>query len=503
MKKQDIKKAAKGNPALTQQIATHHNDPDFYAALNFLPNPDVVLRKLGKSEEVFDAVAMDSHVLGELRSMRSGLLRFEHQVRPGGDSQADQRAFELCQAYMRQRPAPGMSWGDTFWNMFAAVLRGQRVHEVEWERQGDLLMPAHLVDKPGRLFRYGQDRELLLRTRANPMAGEPVDDYKWLVSRHMPTHDNPYGVAVLSSCFWPYTFKHSGFKFFVKFCEKYGIPWAIGKLPRGSSDDDYRDLADKLSTMIEDGVAAIPDDGSVELLTVSQSGQSIQERLIEVCNKEMSKALTSQTLATEINGQGSRAAAETHQGRSEDVSEADREIVVDTMNELFRWITELNVAGAVPPVFEFYEEEDVNAGRVDALDKVRQFVDVPVSFAYRWLQIPEPQEGEPVLPRGGAMLAAPPQFSAHSCPRCGGHEFAAPVGEDDIDRLAAQAADEADKIIADMAAPIRALLDEVETLEQFSEGLLQMYPKIDDQRLGELTQQALMAGMLKGIDDAR
>lgn len=501
MNNQEIKKAAKGNTSLTQQIASHHNDPDFYSVLNFLPNPDVVLRKLGKSEEVFEAIALDSHVMGELRSTRAGLLGFEWRLRAGGDAPADLRALELCQAYMSQRPAPGMSWGDVFWNMFSAVLRGQRIHEVVWAKQGDVLMPTRLLDKPGRLFRYGPDRELLLRTRAKPMSGEVVDDYKWLVSRHMPTYDNPYGVAVFSSCFWPYTFKHSGFKFFMKFCEKYGVPWAIGKIPRGSSQDDFKALAQNLADMVEDGVAAIPDDGSVELLSLSQGGESIQERLIQSCNREMSKALTSQTLATEINGQGSRAAAQTHSDRADDVTEADREIVCDTMNELMGWITALNVAGAVSPVFEFYEEEDVNADRVDALDKARQMMDVPAAFAYRWLQIPEPVDGEPVLSRDGPMPGPPAQFNAHSCPHCA-HEFAGADGGDAIDKLTDQAATEADKIIADMAAPIRALLDGVETLEQFRDGLLEMYPKIDDQRLGELTQQALMVGGLMGVDDA-
>lgn len=255
--------------------------------------------------------------------------------------------------------------------------------------------------------------------------------------------------------------------------------------------------------MVEDAVGAIPDDGSVELMVPSSTGTQLpQERLIALCNSEMSKAITSQTLATEIQGQGSFAAAQTHRGREEDVNESDREVICDTFNELFAWITEINIAGAQPPTFEFYEEAQARQEWVGVLDKARNFVQVPASFAHERLQIPEPVDGEDVLPAGTpgpAFPLSPPGFSAsHRCPGCGQvHDYAAATSP--INPVVDRAATEADKILADMAAPIRELLDKVDTLDQFREGLVKMYPKIDETRLGELTAQALMVGALEGM----
>ena len=215
----------------------------------------------------------------------------------------------------------------------------------------------------------------------------------------MASQENPYGVALLSSCFWPYTFKHNGFKYFVKFCEKYGIPWAIGRYPKGTAEPEQKELLNGLTQMVEDAVAAIPDDGSVELLEHKHKGEIAQERLINLCNREMSKALTSQTLATEIQGNGSRAAAETHRGREESVNESDRYIIVAAMNELFSWITEINIAGARPPTFQFYEEIEARMQWVKKLNKAREFMDIPAQFAHERLQIPRAKNGEAVLPR--------------------------------------------------------------------------------------------------------
>ncbi|MDH4275188.1 MAG: DUF935 domain-containing protein, partial [Gammaproteobacteria bacterium] len=402
----ELRGAASG--PLMQEIATRSSDPTFFGALQFLPNPDPVLRKLGKSQEVFDAITLDAHVIGELRSIRAGTLGFEFRLQAGGESSADIRALELCQAVMQSRPHTGYRWPDVVWNMAQAVFRGHAIHEVIWRREGGAIVPS-LIDRPQRRFVFGTDNELRLRTRAAPIAGEQTDPYKWLVTRHMPSFDNPYGVALFSACFWPYTFKHSGYKYFVKFTEKYGMPWAIGRYPMGTQKGDQDALADMLAAMVEDGVAAIPDGNAVELLEAKSTGDPVQSTLIKMCNSEMSKALTSQTLATEIQGQGSRAAASTHRQREEDVNASDREIICDTFNQLFAWITEINIAGAQPPTFEFYEEAEARKDWVEVLDSARAYLDVPVEFAHERLQIPQPQDGEAVLPRAKAPTKVPPQ----------------------------------------------------------------------------------------------
>lgn len=490
----DLKKADKTN--LAREIATRSTDPLFYSALTILPNPDTVLRKLGQRDDVHDAIVSDAHVIGELRSIRSGMLGYEHRVAPGGELSADLQAYELCEKYMQQRPAPGLRWSDTIWNMAQAIFRGLQVHEVVMERQGKYLMPGKLLDRPARRFGFGtESNELRLITRNNMIDGEELGPYKWLLTRHMPSHDNPYGVALFSSCFWPYTFKHSGWRYFVKFCEKYGIPKAVGKYPEGTQKDQQDALADALAQMIEDSVAAIPDGGKVELLETNISGQLVHERLINLANREMSKALTSQTLATEIQGEGSRAASETHRDREEDVNESDRAAIADTMSELFAWITELNIPGAVPPTFEFFDEAEARKDWVEVLDTSRKFLDIPASFAYDRLQIPPPEKGELLLPRADA--AAPEFISAG-----GAHDFST-----DTDLFPDQAALESaiDGIdnetlqgqAEDLLKPIFQLIEDVGP-EKALERLAEVYSDMDTDALQEILSRAIFVSEVWG-----
>ncbi|MGZ8954923.1 MAG: phage portal protein family protein [Methylovulum sp.] len=400
----DVLKKA-GKKLLGTEIASRTSDPNFYGVLQFLPNPDTILRKMGKSQEVFDAIVADAHVIGELRPMRANIIAHKWRILPGGDRLEDLRAFELAQKVYRQRPAPGMGWPDVFWTMQEAVLRGQRIHEVVWELVDGLQVPVQVLDRPNHRFIYGIENELRLLNQENRVVGVPVDPYKFLVSRHMPSYDNPYGVALLSSCFWPYTFKHNGFRYFTKFCEKYGIPWAVGKYPAGTAQTQIDALADGLARMVEDAIAAIPDSGKVELIESNSSSKQLpQERLIQVCNAEMSKCLSSQTLATEINGQGSFAAAQTHREREQENGAADRKIVEASNNQLLAWLTELNFAGAAQPRFEFYRESEARKDWIDVFSVTRDFLDVPVKFAHERLQIPMPQKDEAVLQRSARKV---------------------------------------------------------------------------------------------------
>ena len=484
MDNQDIKNA-KGRRSLAREIASRATDPHFYAALEWLPNPDKILQKLGKKQEVFDDLVGDAHILGELRAIRAALLGFEWRLMPGGDDPASQRALELCETYMAQQPAAGMQWSDVIWAMGGAVFRGFSVHEVVWARHDRLLMPVNVIDRPQRRFVFGRENDLRLRTREAMTAGIELGPKKWLVSRHMHSYDNPYGVAVFSACFWPHIFKHSGFKFFAKFTEKYGIPWAIGKYPRGTKREDQDALADALAGMVEDAVAAIPDDGKVELLEHSSTGQLPQERLIDVCNRELSKALTSQTLTTEIQGQGSRAASQTHREKEVSVNQSDRAIIEYTMNDLLRWITELNVQGATPPRFEFYEEAEANKEMAEFISEARKHVPLSKREVYERLQLTAPDDDDDTIPVSAGTPsqmqppAPPSNFSA--CPHCGGHHFA--QGQDPEADLVHQATELGDTHIEALTDAIAELLDGAKDLKDFRRRLTRAYPNLDDQGL--------------------
>ncbi len=469
------------------EIVTRSNDPNFYAGLDLLPNPDPILRKLNRSQDVYDAIAADAHVMGERRAIRAGLLSFDHRVVAASDKLADIQATELCKQYMQAQPAPGMRWPDLFWNIAESVLYGMRIHEAVWDNVAGVTLPVKIVDRPNQRFKFDTNNALRILTKSDQTQGIEAEPYRFLITRHMPSAENPYGEALLSSCYWPYTFKHAGFKYFAKFCERFGFPWPIAKYPEGSTPEQIRELNRSVAKMVEAAGGSIPEGNSIELLQNKVSGKLVHQSLIDVCNAEMSKALSLQTLATEIQGQGSRAAAETHRGRELSGHTPIRAIVADTISELFAWITEVNILGATPPRFEFYQDADPRQATVDFLEKANTLVDIPKQYGYDLLQIPMPKAGEDVLPRQSVNTQT---------------EFAqAQPNATDI-TIPQTEAEVADDLIAALTEDIRTLLNQSKTLKEFRDALVESYADLDETALADHLELALMTGLLTGVDDA-
>ncbi|MGB1238763.1 MAG: DUF935 domain-containing protein [Pseudomonadales bacterium] len=499
MVKQLFKRLRKA--VVTGEAAGRATDPAFYNALQVLPNPDPVLRAMGRAEQTYDAIISDAHIIGDLRSVRAGLLSYKHRIVAGKDAKdtpQQKLAMDLCTAVMARPPAPGMLWQDTLWNMATAVLRGFRVHELVWELQGDYLLPDKILDRPNRRFKFDTENNLRLLTKANPSEGEATEDYKYLVTRHMPSIDNPYGQALLSSCFWPYTFKHGGFKFYYQFTERYGMPWPIGKYAKGATVPEQNELIDALSQLLQSGVAAIPEDDSVELLTLksSGSGEPVQERLINLCNREMSKAITSQTLATDVQSKGSFAASKTHRDREQSVNTSDRRIIEATMNQMFALITRFNCGeDVIPPVFEMYKEKEPTEERSKMWEAATRIGKPSLSAYHKEMNIPQAVDENDVM---SSIDSTASNFTTNKT------ALSFNTGEASLQQ---QAIDEADQAIdRDFIEPVLAMLEEYErqgkTLQQFLDDMPGLYNRMDETELTELTSLVLRTAMAEGLASA-
>ena len=483
------------------EIATRLTDPyQVTSLIHRLPNPDPVLRKLGRDQRAYEAITYDPHVMGELRSIRAGLLGFEWRITPGDNSRKARRAADLSRELMARSPAPDATWPDVIWTMAHAVFTGYAVHEIVWHRDGQSLVPERILDRPPTRFAFStEDNSLRLLTKARPVQGEAVPPMRFLLSRHMPSFSNPHGVAVFSSCFWPYTFKHGGFRYLVAFAEKFGLPWVIGKYPSGQDDSQATELLKHLEHLILAATAVVPSDAEITIESGGGGtrGATPQERLIALSNAELSKALTSQTLATEIQGQGSRAASETHRGRERAVNQSDREIVSATLNRLYRWITDLNLGPDVPaPRHEFYEESEARQGWADLLDTARHYLPVSQSEAYERLGLTPPKEGEELI---GSSPAEP---AGGEFPSSRATEFAAGDPADPFEQAleaAIAAADNPQQAESFSQELAQALLDAAEKDPEIILGrLAELYPETGSEQLQDLLGRVLFTAELWG-----
>jgi len=468
--------------SLSQMIATRERSIDFMGAFSlYLPNPDPILKKLGKDITVYRDLLGDAHVSATVESRKAGVLSLEWAIDRG---KAKSRQAKLIEEVFKNLDLNRIIRG-----ILIAPLFGYSPLEIMWERMNGNVLPKDLVGKPPEWFNFGVNNELQFRT-IQKWTGEPVPKNKFLVATHNSSYDNPYGESVLSKCFWPVTFKRGGMKFWVVFTEKYGMPFLVGKLPVGYSEQERDSLLDMLDKMVRDAIAVISEQSSVDILESSGKGSSadIFERLLTFSNSEISKAVVGQTLTTELTDTGSYSASQTHMEVKHEIVMADKKIVEQTLNDLIKLIYQINFGTTDNyPTFSMYEEEDVDKALAER-DQILTQTGVRFSKEYfrknyaleeEDFEVKEPQLPSPIFSHPSSYIES---------------ERAGKQGQDAIDDLGSYLSDNKvrnQKIAEKLLKPVITLIKKSTSFEEVFESLASLYPDLNDKELENLVTQAL------------
>ena len=471
---------------LSEEIATRKRSLNYYSlAMSYLPDPDIVLKKQGKDMKVYKELLCDSHVFACVQSRKAGVLSLEWEINRGLDK--DETAEKVIETIKKLDIYKFIN------DILDATLFGFQPIEIIWGRVDNLVLPIELKAKPSEWFCFDDENQLKFRTKEHYF-GEELPPKKFLYPQSNPSYENPYGERTLSRVFWPVTFKKGGLKFWVIFTEKYGIPHLIGKHPRGASEEETDRLAGLLEQMVQDAIAVIPDDSSVEIQEANKSSSAeIFEKLMDKMNAEISKAILGQTLTTEVGSTGSYAASNTHFAVRQDIIDADKKMVEKTINQLIQWIYEINFSNKDVPVFEMFEVEDIDLGLAQR-DKILSETGVKFTKDYFIKNYGLEEEDFDIRED---IIPATPQFSQFK-------EEPEPEGQVQVDDLFKFLSEtELDKQSQAMLSPLLALFESCDNFEDARELLTDS--NLQTKQLQQSIQKAMflceLQGRKDGLDD--
>jgi phage gp29-like protein len=516
-------KAAKG---LTDHVASRNRSPDFTALGMYLPNPDPILKKMGKDAAVYRDLKSDASIGGPIRRRKAAVKAMEWRIVDSvqgqtgrkGNQKASPRAMMLAQDTLGQ-----IDLDTALSEMLDAPLFGWVPMEIIWERIEGALLPARLVGKKQEWFHFDPDGLLRFRSREAPFYGEELKPRKFLIPRQDASYDNPYGFADLSMCFWPATFKRGGLKFWVTFAEKFGTPWIVGKQPRSAGAKETDDLLDQLEAMVQDAVAVVPDDSSVDITQAGGKSDAAgaYKELLMFCRSEINIALLGQNQSTEASS--THASATAGLEVTQDLRDGDARLVEASVNKLLRWVTDLNEGEAAPaPRFELFEEEEVSEVQAKR-DQALHQAGARFSPAY-WKRAYGLQDGDidetTAPPRATPDSLSPPQGSAtgnlaKAASRRPGQDT--PADETSADQLPEYAEREQDAIdhlvdaeladswkqaMAPLIDPAQQLLDQAAregwTAQQLIDRLPDLLQTMDPAQLADSLTRATATARLAG-----
>jgi len=245
-----------------------------------------------------------------------------------------------------------------------AIFYGFVVMEINWKYENKKYIPQNIKSKPQEWFIFTRDSKLRLRKKINGNyifeEGEKLPPYKFIVIQNQASYDNPYGEKILSKCFWPITLKREALEYWHLMIERFGMPYIVGRSTAGSTETDRQNLLDELEKMTTDLITVIDIDKTIELIqnTKYEIGD-VYEKLVSFYNIEISKAVLTVTLTTEVGKVGSYKAADIHKEMLSYLGIADKKLIERAINEMLSFYCFLNYGIDETPTIKLTKKEKV------------------------------------------------------------------------------------------------------------------------------------------------
>lgn len=455
--------------------------------LGLLPDPDPVLKKTGDGVGVLRSLMADDKVISCMQNRKLGVLKKEDFLWEAGhekDKEADARSIALCDALKADLEDVDL------YNLFSQVLDapyfGATYVEIIWRAENGRLRIDKLKPRPCEWFSYNDQHEPVFRGK-DQLTGEPIPYGKIMIARHFPDATNPYGLRLLSRCLWPVAIKKGGIRFWTTLCERFGMPWVIGKVDGDQAE--RRKALTALTAMVQDAVAVVSSKTEVEMHGLEGQGGELHPKLVQYCDMSIARALMGQDLTSEGKNTGTYAESQTSKEALGDFQNADETLVLKFMRDLAYLYRELNDTSAAYPTFRFKEPEDYAA--LADLDK--KLHEMGVRFTPKHFQRKyNLAEDEFTLTQENAG-ATDPEKTELASP---GDAFT--KEQQAIETLCDDLLMNGAKTLAENERKILQAVQSATSYEEAMENLLDLYPELSMDSLQELIEQGAFNADLFG-----
>ncbi|DAB30552.1 MAG TPA: hypothetical protein CFH84_03405 [Sulfurimonas sp. UBA12504] len=343
-------------------------------------------------------------------------------------------------------------------------IQGCSVFEINWVDNLGILRPD-LIERDYRQFLIIQNE---LKYAPHGVA-QDIPPYKALYSTYEDKHNRPMGTPLADALFWPVKFKNASLGFWVKFLEKYGSPWAIGK-----TEGDKDQMADELYAMLGGDSAVIDIEDEITVHQIQRSGDF--DKLTEYCDNQIRQIILGGNLTSEVKG-GSFAAANVHNDIREDIAMTDENLTLELIKEAVRFTKEINHLSSEVTV-TLKDKDDPNIQLSERDKRISEMGWTPTK-EYIESTYNIKVNAASKAPVANALKTSKKLFVF-------GAQKPADTLEGAIDSINLK------KIELTFQKQIIDILDRANTFEEAIEALQEAYPKTELQELQELMESAMI-----------
>ncbi|WP_084404103.1 DUF935 domain-containing protein [Marinobacterium litorale] len=488
-----------------REVATTFDGRDitrgYVDPMQIQPSSDSILQLRGAGDyEIYRQVLRDDQVAGVFQQRQLAITSKEWGVDPGGKTKRDKAAADFLTEQLHH-----IGWDRVTGKMMYGVFYGFAAAEAMYARDGRFITLDAIKVRDRQRFGWDGAMRLRMKTYSNPQ-GELLPDRKfWAFSTGADHDDEPYGLGLAHWLYWPVLFKRNGIKFWMIFLEKFGQPTAKGSYPSTALPDEKTRLLQALSAINTDSGIIVPQGMEIELLEAARSGSADYVSLVDRMDRAIAKVVMGQVASSE--GTPGRLGNDDLQGDvREDLVKADADLVCESFNRtIARWLTEWNFPGAaVPRVYrKVTPDEDLN----ERAERDKTIVDmgyfkpklgyITENYGEGW----EEKQPDPAPPVKPGVQPVPVESGTQDAPDVPA-SFAEAIGQPPL-QMMEQARQSVEPNVSAWINQVRELANQVDTLEELRDRLLETYPAMTLDQYAAAMAQAGSAAFLAGRNEVK
>lgn len=299
--------------------------------LTRLPEVDEVLKQAGIRREKLRVLLGDDEIQQACETRLDSLAATPFRLEPSEGKPAEQLTAIIKKVH-----------NSAVSSIFMARLFGYSVMEAVYERHEEGYMGLKFLgEKPMEWFEPKSDGTLVFYPNdgsVNPYGIAVDQKFKFFCTVSRPTYRNPYGEALLSRLYWPWFYRHNGWRFWGKFLERFGSPLLVGK------SQDPKAMVAALLQAHSNAVVGVGREDGVEAVGVASGNNGQAFDLFEAAVvRRVQKVVLGQTLTSGTDGgSGNRALGQVHDAVRTDKRNSDLKMVTETMQRVVNALCELN-----------------------------------------------------------------------------------------------------------------------------------------------------------------
>jgi len=362
---------------LLSEIATRKKLQTIIGFTKNLPDPDKILMANNYNYEIYRDLLTDGHLSANIMQRKMQILQMGWEIE--ADEEIETEIIEII---------GNLNLNKIGSEMLDVIFFGLYVGEIEWKYENKKYYPVDIEGKPQEWFIFNNDNQIRLRKKENNIyyfeEGIELPEEKFIVMQNNPTYVNPYGEKVLSKVYWPIQFKRSAIEAWNDLGQKFGIPFLVGYYSSTANEEDKQKLMEAVEEMIENRIALLLDGTKIEFKeNMKYEVGGLFEKFIEMMNKEISKAVLSETLTTDLTRTGSYSATEIHQQILEYIGLGDKKYVEFGINEMIKKYLRINYGNKYKARFRLKRKDKIIESTIER-DKILK--ELGVKFTAKYFQ---------------------------------------------------------------------------------------------------------------------